>query len=275
MYLILMTLMIMVKKIEIKPIHFIAVILVLIILLMHQCNRNGKIKAINKGLENKVERVEANIIAGQDSVRYYKNKNDFLVSEISAYEFTAEELKNESNDLYSKYENALGDIKKLKNINQLLSAEISIKETDTVYAFVKSDSVLYFNDSTDYGDGNWRKWNSKVSLFKKDNKLTGALNSFNYEQGIKLYSSVEEIDGVKKINIATKYPGLKFNNIEGISIIEDEINKVRKEYKNRVKLGLGIGYGLTFANDNLIYHGPQVGLFLTYTPKVFNIKRDK
>ncbi len=265
----------MVKKIEIKPIHFIAVILVLIILLMHQCNRNGKIKAINKGLENKVERVEANIIAGQDSVRYYKNKNDFLVSEISAYEFTAEELKNESNDLYSKYENALGDIKKLKNINQLLSAEISIKETDTVYAFVKSDSVLYFNDSTDYGDGNWRKWNSKVSLFKKDNKLTGALNSFNYEQGIKLYSSVEEIDGVKKINIATKYPGLKFNNIEGISIIEDEINKVRKEYKNRVKLGLGIGYGLTFANDNLIYHGPQVGLFLTYTPKVFNIKRDK
>ena len=154
---------------------------------MHQCNRNGKIKAINKGLENKVERVEANIIAGQDSVRYYKNKNDFLVSEISAYEFTAEELKNESNDLYSKYENALGDIKKLKNINQLLSAEISIKETDTVYAFVKSDSVLYFNDSTDYGDGNWRKWNSKVSLFKKDNKLTGALNSFNYEKGIKLY----------------------------------------------------------------------------------------
>jgi len=267
--------MIMVKKIEIKPIHFIAVILVLIIILMHQCNRNGKIKAINKGLENKVERVEANVIASKDSIKYYKNENDYLVSEISSYEFTAEELKNEANNLYAKYEDALGDIKKLKRVNQLLSAEISIKETDTVYAFIESDSVLYFNDSTDYGDGNWRKWNSKISLFEKDNKLTGALNSFSYEQGIKLYSSVEEIDGIKKINIATKYPGLTFNSIEGISLIEDEINKAKEENKSKVRLGLGVGYGLTFTTGNLVYHGPQVGVFLTYTPKLFNFKRDK
>ena len=255
--------------------HFIAVILVLIIILMHQCNRNGKIKAINKGLENKVERVEANVIASKDSIKYYKNENDYLVSEISSYEFTAEELKNEANNLYAKYEDALGDIKKLKRVNQLLSAEISIKETDTVYAFIESDSVLYFNDSTDYGDGNWRKWNSKISLFEKDNKLTGALNSFSYEQGIKLYSSVEEIDGIKKINIATKYPGLTFNSIEGISLIEDEINKAKEENKSRVRLGLGVGYGLTFTTGNLVYHGPQVGVFLTYTPKLFNFKRDK
>ena len=255
--------------------HFIAVILVLIIILMHQCNRNGKIKAINKGLENKVERVEANVIASKDSIKYYKNENDYLVSEISSYEFTAEELKNEANNLYAKYEDALGDIKKLKRVNQLLSAEISIKETDTVYAFIESDSVLYFNDSTDYGDGNWRKWNSKISLFEKDNKLTGALNSFSYEQGIKLYSSVEEIDGIKKINIATKYPGLTFNSIEGISLIEDEINKAKEENKSKVRLGLGVGYGLTFTTGNLVYHGPQVGVFLTYTPKLFNFKRDK
>lgn len=265
----------MFKSLEIKPIHFISVILILILLLMHQCNRNTKIKAINKGLEVKVERAGQNIIAKQDSVRYYKNENDFLVSEITAYEFTAEELKNNANDLYTKYENALGEIKKLKKVNQLLSAEIIIKEVDTVYAFVENDSILYFNDSTDYGDGNWRKWNSKISLFEKDNKLTGALNSFSYEQGIKLYSSIEEVDGIKKINIATKYPGLTFNNIEGISLIEDEINKAKEDYKSRVRLGLGVGYGLTFTTGNLVYHGPQVGVFLTYTPKLFNFKRDK
>ena len=265
----------MFKSLEIKPIHFISVILVLIILLMLQCNRTAKIKAINGGLEKKVERVAANVIASQDSIRYYKNENDYLVSEITAYEFTTEELKNNANDLYTKYEDALGDIKKLERVNQLLSAEISIKETDTVYAFIESDSVLYFNDSTDYGDGNWRKWNSKISLFEKDNKLTGALNSFSYEQGIKLYSSVEEVEGIKKINIATKYPGLTFNSIEGISLIEDEINKAKEENKSRVRLGLGVGYGLTFTTGNLVYHGPQVGLFLTYTPKLFNFKRDK
>lgn len=265
----------MFKSLEIKPIHFVSVILVLIILLMFQCNRTAKIKAINGGLEKKVERVAANVIASQDSIRYYKNENDYLVSEITAYEFTAEELKNNANDLYAKYEDALGDIKKLERVNQLLSAEISIKETDTVYAFIESDSVLYFNDSTDYGDGNWRKWNSKISLFEKDNKLTGALNSFSYEQGIKLYSSVEEVEGIKKINIATKYPGLTFNSIEGISLIEDEINKAKEENKSRVRLGLGVGYGVTFTTGNLVYHGPQVGLFLTYTPKLFNFKRDK
>ena len=251
------------------------VILILIILLMLQCDRAAKVKAINVGLENKVERVEANIIASQDSVLYYKNENDFYISEISSYEYTAKELKNEAGDLYVKYENALGKIKELKKVNQLLSAEIIIKEIDTVYAYIENDSILYFNDSTDYGDGNWRKWNSRISLFEKDNKLTGALNSFSYEQGIKLYSSIEEVDGIKKINIATKYPGLTFNNIEGINIIEDEINKAKEDYKSRIRLGLGLGYGLTFAKDNLVYHGPQLGLFLTYTPKLFNFKRDK
>lgn len=265
----------MFKSLEIKPIHFIMVILILIILLMLQCDRAAKVKAINVGLENKVERVEANIIASQDSVLYYKNENDFYISEISSYEYTAKELKNEAGDLYVKYENALGKIKELKKVNQLLSAEIIIKEIDTVYAYIENDSILYFNDSTDYGDGNWRKWNSRISLFEKDNKLTGALNSFSYEQGIKLYSSIEEVDGIKKINIATKYPGLTFNNIEGINIIEDEINKAKEDYKSRIRLGLGLGYGLTFAKDNLVYHGPQLGLFLTYTPKLFNFKRDK
>lgn len=265
----------MFKKLEIKPIHFISVILVLIILLMYQCNRTSKIKAINAGLEKKIDRVESNVLAANDTIKYYKNKNDFYISEITAYEYTTKELAGEANDLYSKYEGALGEIKKLKRVNQLLSAEIKIKEVDTVYAVVENDSVLLFQDSTDYGDGNWRKWSSKISLFQDGNKLTGGLNDFSYEQGIKLYSSIQEVDGIKKINIATKYPGLTFNNIEGISLIEDEINKAKEEHKSRVRLGLGVGYGVTFTTGNLVYHGPQLGVYLTYTPKLFNFKRDK
>ena len=244
-------------------------------MLMYQCNRTSKIKAINAGLEKKIDRVESNILAANDTIKYYKNKNDFYISEITAYEYTTKELAGEANDLYSKYEGALGEIKKLKRVNQLLSAEIKIKEVDTVYAVVENDSVLLFQDSTDYGDGNWRKWSSKISLFQEENKLTGGLNDFSYEQGIKLYSSIQEVDGIKKINIATKYPGLTFNNIEGISLIEDEINKAKEEHKSRVRLGLGVGYGVTFTTGNLVYHGPQLGVYLTYTPKLFNFKRDK
>ena len=270
----------MFKKLEIKPIHFISVILVLIILLMYQCNRTDKIKAINVALEDKVERVESNFLAGQDTIEYYKNKNDFYVGEIRAYTYTANELKNEGDELFEKYNNALGEIKKLEKVNQLLSTQINIVEVDTVFASIENDSVLYFNDSTNYGDGNWRMWNSKISLFKDGDRLTGALNDFKYEQGIRLYSSIEEVDGYKKINIATKYPGLTFDDIEGISIIENEINQAKAERKSRIALGIGAGYGLTFTTGNMVYHGPQVGLFLTYTIKMpklklFNFKRDK
>ena len=71
----------------------------------------------------------------------------------------------------------------------------------------------------------------------------------------------------KKINISTKYPGLTFNEIEGISLIEDEINIAKKQKRGRLCLGVGGGYGVTFTKQSLVYHGPQIGVFLIYSPK--------
>ena len=158
----------MFDRIEIKPIHFIAVILGLVILLMMQCNRNSKLNTINKGLEEKVIRVKSNVDASLDSVEYYKNKNNYFVSEISGYQYTIKELENENNNLLSDYTNALADVVELKRVNQLLKAEVNIHEIDTIYATLDDDTTLVFSDSTNYGDNNWRTFDARVNVFLKD-----------------------------------------------------------------------------------------------------------
>ena len=257
----------MFKKLEIKPIHFIAAILVLILLLLHQCNRTSKFKAINEGLENKVERVKANVEAANDTIITYKNDNDYYVNEISGYQYTIAELKGENKDLLIDYEKAMKNVAELKRLNQLLKAEVNIVQVDTVFAEVENDTTLAFADSTHYGDNNWRKFDAKVNIFHRDGTLVGGLGTFNYSQNIKLYAGIESIDGRKKINISTKYPGLMFNEIEGISLIEDEINVAKKQKRGRMSLGIGGGYGVTFTKSNLVYHGPQIGVFFVYSPK--------
>ena len=257
----------MFKKLEIKPIHFITTILVILLLLLHQCNRTSKLKVINQGLENKIERVKANVEAANDTIITYKNDNDYYINEISGYQYTIAELKGENKDLLKDYEKALSDVAELKRLNQLLKAEVNIVQVDTIFADVENDTTLAFVDSTHYGDNNWRKFDAKVNIFHRDGTLVGGLGTFNYSQNIKLYAGIQSIDGRKKINISTKYPGLIFNEIEGISLIEDEINIAKRQKRGRVSLGIGGGYGVTFTKQNLVYHGPQIGVFFIYSPK--------
>lgn len=257
----------MFKKIEIRPIHFIAVILVMVLLLLHQCNRTSKLKAINTGLENKIERVKANVDAANDSVISFKNKNDYYINEISGYQYTVAELSGKNKKLLKDYQSALANVVELKKLNQLLKTEVNITQVDTVFASVENDTTLVFADSTHYGDNNWRKFDARVNIFQRDSVLTGGLGTFNYSQNIKLYAGIQSIDGRKRISISTKYPGIMFNEIEGISLIEDEINIAKKQKRGRVCLGVGGGYGLTFTGGNMVYHGTQLGVFLIYSPK--------
>lgn len=255
------------KKIKIQPIHFISAILVMILLMLFQCNRVSILKQKNDALENKVERIKGNAEASVDTIEVFKNDNGFYINEIKGYQFTVKELKNENGGLLKKYKKALESAVKLERLNQLLEAQININNVDTVWAIVKNDTTLIFSDSTFYDDGNWRKFTASVDVSLNDTIIKGALGTFDYDQNIKLYAGIETVEGIKKINISTKYPGITFKSIEGISIVEDELNKIKKQKRGRLSLGFGGGYGITFGKNNSIYHGPQVGLFLTYSPK--------
>jgi len=261
----------MFKKIEIKPIHFVAVILVLIILMMGQCSRISGLKAERSALETKITRVENNILASNDSVVFYKNKQDYYISQISGFEKTKQELLDDKEQTYKKYVDALDLNKKLKGVNNLLKTQITTKDSIinsmmTVTNNSDGTSTINLADNKDFGDNNWRRFKGSVLVKRQGDTLSALSSNFLYEQNIMLYSSLETIDGRKKIKIATKYPGINFNTIENISVIEDELNKVSKDKKMKFGVSMGVMYGATVIG-NQVYLAPMFGVGFTITPK--------
>jgi hypothetical protein len=261
----------MFKKIEIKPIHFVAVILVLIILMMGQCSRISGLKAKRTALETKITRVENNILASNDSVAFYKNGQDYYISQISGFEKTKQELLDQKDQAYQKYVGVLDLNKKLKGVNNLLRIEISTKDSIinsllSVTNNLDGTSTINIADNKEFGDNNWRKFKGSVLIKKQGEEISALSSNFLYEQNIMLYSSLETIDGRKKIKIATKYPGINFNTIENISVIEDELNKVSENKKMKFGVSMGVMYGATVIG-NQVYLAPMVGFGFTITPK--------
>lgn len=261
----------MFKKIEIKPIHFVAVILVLIILMMGQCSRISGLKAERTALETKITRVENNILASKDSVAFYKNKQNYYISQISGFEKTKQELLDDKEEAYKKYVDALDLNKKLKGVNNLLRTQLTTKDS-IIAAMMKvtnnpdGTATITLSDDKDFGDNNWRKFNGSVIVKRQGDNISALSSNFLYEQNIMLYSSLETVDGRKKIKIATKYPGINFNTIENISIIEDELNKVSEMKKTKFGISAGVMYGVTVIG-NQVYLAPMVGVGFTITPK--------
>jgi hypothetical protein len=261
----------MFKKIEIKPIHFVAVILVLIILMMGQCSRISGLKAERSALETKITRVENNILASNDSVVFYKNKQDYYISQISGFEKTKQELLDDKEQTYKKYVDVLDLNKKLKGVNNLLKTQITTKDSIinsmmSVTNNTDGTSTINLADNKDFGDNNWRRFKGSVLVKRQGDTLNALSSNFLYEQNIMLYSSLETIDGRKKIKIATKYPGINFNTIENISVIEDELNKVSKDKKMKFGVSMGVMYGATIIG-NQVYLAPMLGIGFTITPK--------
>lgn len=261
----------MFNTLKIKPIHFIAIILILIILMMGQCSRISGLKSKRDALETKVERIENNVLAAKDSITLYKNKQDYYISQISGFEKTKQELLDDKNQAYKKYASVLDLNKKLKGVNNLLKMQITTKDSIISAMMNVTDNgngtfTIKLSDNQDFGDDNWRNFKGSVLVEILNNKINPVVSKFIYEQNITLHSSLETIDGRKKIKIATKYPGINFNTIENISIVEDELNKVSENKKIKFGVSMGVMYGATVIG-NQVYLAPMVGVGLTITPK--------
>ena len=234
------------------------VIAALAFVLLGQCTANSALREDKKELKQEIANAKSNLEASQDSVEIYKTENGYLEAEIKIYVSSGEDLAENYSEMVKKYQRVLRLNKKLEGVNTLLTSELELKDSLLISSNIRPDSTFRFIDSVDYGDNNTRV----VTLDGKIDsaKVTGNLSIY---QTITLLTALENEGGYNRMRISTKYP---FNdiNIEGIDLINNELNTYKK--KSRWNVNLGIGMGL-YPNNGSVTPAPFVGVVLGYSPK--------
>ena len=234
------------------------VIAALAFVLLGQCSLNSGLREDKKELTEQIINAKSNLQASQDSVEIYKTENGYLEAEIKIYVASGKELTEDYSDMIKRYQRVLRLNKNLEGVNALLSSEIELRDSLLISSSIKSDSTFTFVDSVDYGDNNTRV----VTLDGKidSNLITGKLSIY---QTLTLLTVLEKEDGYNRMRISTKYP---FNNIniQGIDLINNELNTYKK--KSRWNVNFGVGYGI-FPAGNTVRPTPFVGAMVGYSPK--------
>ena len=234
------------------------VIAILAFVLLGQCSANSSLREDKKVLKQEIANAKSNLEASQDSVEIYRNKNGYLEAEIKIYVASNEELTENYSDMIKKYQRTLRLNKNLEGVNALLASEIKLKDSLLISSNINPDSTFRFVDSVDYGDNNTRV----VTLDGKIDsaKVTGNLSIY---QTITLLTALENEDGYNRMRISTRYP-FDDINIEGIDLINNELNTYKK--KSRWNVNFGIGLGL-YPSGGSVAPAPFVGLAFGYSPK--------
>lgn len=244
-----------------------------ILFFLRQCNRietlENQVRIANENTQREINNAEA----AKDSVRIVKLENGKLAYTIKSYEFDISNLRADQKILTDKYVKALGLNKDLKNTNTLLMADLEIK--DSIIAKLKSTQIdsmsakLEFQTEDDWKNGNYRKIGGWLIVRRTlDNKLIGSTVNLALDQKIKLLAAIEERDGIQSVKITTDYPGLTFNDIENINLINNKLNQ-KPEKKAGWSVGVGVGYGIMLnpTQNFTITTGPTIGLNLIWSPK--------
>ena len=260
------------SKISRTTLIFIGVV-ILVLLLLQQCNSNASLKREIKQVQLVADRELNNYKASLDTIRIERNKNGELVAKKLAYEFDINSLTENNKKTIADYQKSLNLNKDIKNINSLLRTEIKIKDSiinskGSVVSLTDSTSVIKFDDNKNWDKYNWRSFNGTVDVLrnKKTNSLSITSSRFNIEQGIELKAAILNENGVNSLKITTPYPGIEFTNIENINLVNDKLNQ-KNEKKAGFSIGIGAGYGINLTPNSVITVGPQIGIGLYWSPK--------
>jgi hypothetical protein len=119
-------------------------IVVLVLLLMQQCNRTETLKGEVETAKMVANRNFNNYKASQDTIKFERNRNGELVAIKLAYEFDINTLTTENKKVIGDYQKTLGLNKDLKGVNSLLRTEIKLKDS----IINAKSSVATTSDST-------------------------------------------------------------------------------------------------------------------------------
>lgn len=239
------------------------------LLFMKQCNRIETLKRDVKIAKEIADRNLNNHLAAQDTIRLERNINGDLVSTISSYEYTIEQLEQKNEELLNDYKEALAINEEYKEINNLISAQLEIKDSIISAAAVKMDGDSIKVDLVDnkkWDKYNWRNFRGSVVLYPQDSLYQVTRSIFEIEQGISLRMAILNVDGRDQLKVSSPYPGLRFTNIENINLVNDRLNRPTVN-KGGWALGFGVGYGINLNNQQVVSWGPSIGIGLYYSPR--------
>ena len=241
-----------------------------VLMFLKQCNSISNLKVELENTVKVADRNYNNLLASQDSVNTYKNKNGELVSEIRSYEFDVTTIKSEYKDLQNRYKNVLNKNRDLSRVNSLISTDLSIKDSIiNSNSIIKQDSTgitVNFSDNKEWDKYNWRTFNGSLKLGINDSKYSILNSRFDFNQGISLQTAIIEEEGKSMLKITTPYEGVTFTKIENINLVNDRLNQ-RQVKKAGWSIGFGVGYGINLNNDQVISTGPNIGVGIFYSPK--------
>ena len=224
-----------------KPLrNFLAGALV-VILFLSQCNRINNLQIKLDNTEAVANRNFENYLAARDTIKIERNSKDELVSTIRSYEFEVNTLQKDKEKLISKYEKALSLNKKYIEINNLISAELQVKDSIIASGIVsRNGNTLSVNvsDQKEWDKYNWRSFNGQIDLLKIDTTYNLLSSNFSLNQGISLKMAIVEESGTSFLRVSSPYPNLEFTNIENINLVNDRLNQPRAN-KGGWSIGLG------------------------------------
>lgn len=241
-----------------------------VLLFLRQCDRIESLKQEVKITKELSEREHNNYLASKDTIRTINAENGNLISEIRSYEFDLDNLKEEQEQLITKYKKALNLNRDLNKVNTLLSANVEIKDSiiaNTELTYIDTlSSKLTFSKFDDFGNGNTRNLFGELLITKLDSGFAYGNPYFNLDQTITLMAAIEDNNGYDEIKISTGYPGLTITDIENINLINTKLNQ-RNEKKAGWSIGVGVGYGINLNNNQVISTGPSIGIGVYWSPK--------
>ena len=249
------------------------VLIVLVLLLTYQCDRNSTLKQEAKNAQTVATRNYNNLKASQDTIKFERNRNGELVAIKLGYEFDINTLTAQNKEVIAEYQKSLGLNKDLKGVNSLLRAEIKVKDSiinakSSVAQTSDSTATISISDEKNWDKYNWRKFNATVDILrdKGTNNIKVVSNRFKFEKGIELKAAIISNEGVNTLKITSSYPGVLFTNIENINLVNDKLNQ-KFEKKSGWSAGIGIGYGINLNNNQVVSMGPSINIGLIWSPK--------
>ena len=249
--------------------------IILLFLLLRQCNKSNELKALLEKEKSEIKRINNNYLAASDTIKKFAINGNIWRSEKLAYELTIDELNG-------KYEDILGSFELEKNRPPKVVIQIKyvIKEVIRdvpVYVLIDADgnTLLSFSNNKKYDSTNYRNLSGTIPYKISFNPIDSTYNvipgngEFLLEQGIGLNLGLfkDKKTGQVSIKVDTKYPGINFTRLDGAIIMDNPENKkIIRGLRKPFGIGLSFGYGLMVGSGK-INTGPYLGIGINYSPK--------